>query len=79
MIEAFGAYIKTITALTVFAALVGILLPEGRDRRYAELVLGILVLTTVLSPLLRLFGQTEAFCLRERQMEWQDTYRQDEG
>ena len=79
MMEALWAYIKTITALTVFAALTGILLPEGKDRRYAELVLGILILTTVLSPLLRLFGQTEAFCLQERQMEWQDTYRRDEG
>ena len=48
MMEAFAAYIKTITALAVFSALVGLLLPEGKYRRYTELVLGILVLTAVL-------------------------------
>lgn len=56
MIEAFQAYIKTITALTIFSALAGMLLPDGRYRRYAELVLGIMVLGAVLRPLLRLFG-----------------------
>lgn len=54
MIDAYTAYIKTITALTVFSALAGILLPEGRERRYAELVLGLMVLEAVLQPLLRL-------------------------
>ena len=47
MMAAFAAYIKTITALAVFSALVGLLLPEGKYRRYTELVLGILVLTAV--------------------------------
>ncbi len=56
MIEAFVAYIKTITALTVFSALAGILLPDGKYRRYAELVLGVMVLGAVLFPLLRLLG-----------------------
>ena len=56
MMEAFAAYIKTITALTVFSALVGILLPEGKYRRYAELVLGIMVLGAVLQPFLKLLG-----------------------
>ena len=56
MMEAFAAYIKTITALTIFSALTGILLPEGKHRRYAELVLGIMVLGAVLRPLLRLLG-----------------------
>ncbi len=54
MMDAYTAYIKTITALTVFSALAGILLPEGRERRYAELVLGLMVLEAVLQPLLRL-------------------------
>ena len=45
MMAAFAAYIKTITALAVFSALVGLLLPEGKYRRYTELVLGILVMT----------------------------------
>ena len=39
MMAAFAAYIKTITALAVFSALVGLLLPEGKYRRYTELVL----------------------------------------
>ncbi len=56
MMDAFTAYIKTITALTIFSALAGILLPEGKYRRYAEMVLGIMVLETVLHPLFRLLG-----------------------
>lgn len=56
MMEAFAAYIKTITALSIFSALVGILLPEGKYRRYAELILGVLILTAVLHPFLRLMG-----------------------
>jgi hypothetical protein len=55
MMDAFTAYIKTVTALTIFSALAGILLPEGKYRRYAELVLGIMVLEAVLHPFLRLF------------------------
>lgn len=76
MMEAFTAYIKTITALTVFSAMVGILLPEGSYRRYTELVLGILVLTAVLSPLLRLLHITEqgGLPLAGLEQEWADTY-----
>ena len=54
MMDIFTAYIKTITALTIFSALAGMLLPEGKYRRYAELVLGIMVLEAVLEPLLGL-------------------------
>lgn len=56
MMEAFTAYIKTITALTIFSAMAEILMPEGSTRRYVELVLGVLILTAALSPFLRLFG-----------------------
>ena len=56
MMEAFTAYIKTITALTIFSAMAEILMPEGNYRRYVELVLGVLILTAALSPFLRLFG-----------------------
>ena len=59
MMAAFAAYIKTITALTIFSALAGILLPEGKYRRYADLILGILILLAVLHPFLRLFGAAE--------------------
>lgn len=76
MMEAFTAYIKTITALTVFSALVSLLLPDGRYRRYAELVLGILILTAVLSPLLHLLHCADAgdLPLARLEWEWSDTY-----
>lgn len=57
MIEAFAAYIKTITALTIFSALTELLLPESRQRRYAQLILGIFILTAVLQPLFQLMGE----------------------
>lgn len=53
---ALSAYIKTITALTIFSALACMLMPEGSFRKYVELVLGVLVLTAVLNPFLRIFG-----------------------
>lgn len=59
MMAAFAAYIKTITALSIFAALAGLLLPGGKYRRYADLVLGAMLLLAVMSPLLRLFGAGE--------------------
>lgn len=55
MIEAFTAYIKTISALTVFAVAVGLLMPNGSFRRYTRWVLGLLVLLAVLQPVLGLF------------------------
>ena len=68
MMAAFAAYITTITALAVFSALVGLLLPE--------LVLGILVLTAVLRPLLGLFhaAETGDLPLTRIEQEWSDTY-----
>lgn len=76
MMAEFAAYIKTITALAVFSALVGLLLPEGKYRRYTELVLGILVLTAVLRPLLGLFhaAETGDLPLTRIEQEWSDTY-----
>ena len=71
MMAAFAAYIKTITALAVFSALVGLLLPEGKYRRYTELVL-----TAVLRPLLGLFhaAETGDLPLTRIEQEWSDTY-----
>lgn len=56
MIGALGAYIKTITALTIFSVLACMLMPEGSFRKYVELVLGVMILTAVLTPFLKLFG-----------------------
>ena len=84
MITALIAYIKTITALTIFSALTELLLPESRQRRYAQLILGIFVLMAVLHPLFRLMGsaqQTERavqteweWRYSEKAWEWLDTY-----
>ncbi len=86
MITAFTAYIKTITALTIFSALTELLLPDGRQRRYAQLILGIFILTAVLHPFLQLMGKTEVPVMQTRQesrlkweewenWEWLDTYK----
>ena len=69
MMEAFAAYIKTITALAVFSALVGLLLPEGKYRRYTELVLGILVLLGLFHA-----AETGDLPLTRIEQEWSDTY-----
>ena len=55
MITVFTAYIKTITALTVFAAMAGLLMPNGKFRQYTRWVLGLMVLTAMIQPLLQLF------------------------
>ena len=86
MITAFTAYIKTITALTIFSALTELLLPDGRQRRYAQLILGIFILTAVLHPFLQLMGKAEVPVMQTRQesplkwkewenWEWLDTYK----
>ena len=69
MITAFIAYIKTITALTIFSALTELLLPDSRQRRYAQLILGIFILTAVLHPFLQLMGKAE-MPGRQLEQEW---------
>ena len=51
MLDAVTAYIKTITALTIFSILAELLLPEGRFAAFLRPVLGTLVLAAVLQPL----------------------------
>lgn len=55
MMEAFTAYIKTIAAFTLFAAFAEMIMPEGSFKKYIHLVMGILLLTASLSPILSLF------------------------
>ena len=59
MMEAFTAYIKTISALTVFSVAVGLLMPNGNFRQYTRWILGLLVLLAVLKPMLGLFRLEE--------------------
>lgn len=54
MTEAFIAYIKTITALTLFSVMAGLLMPEGSFRKYLEMVLGVMILAAVVQPLFHL-------------------------
>ena len=61
MMAAFAAYIKTITALAVFSVLVGLLLPEGKYRRYTELVLGAPVALANATCLPELYGDTARY------------------
>lgn len=56
MITAFSAYIKTIVALAIFSTLANMLMPENDFKKYVELVVGLLVLATVLTPLFKIFG-----------------------
>ncbi|MBM6828083.1 stage III sporulation protein AF [Anaerotignum lactatifermentans] len=56
MAEAFAAYIKTITALTLFSVMAGLLMPEGSFRKYLEMVLGVMILSAVIQPLFHLGG-----------------------
>lgn len=57
MAEAFAAYIKTITALTLFSVMAGLLMPEGSFRKYLEMVLGVMILSAVIQPLFHLGDQ----------------------
>lgn len=57
MAEAFAAYIKTITALTLFSVMAGLLMPEGSFRKYLEMVLGVMILSAVIQPLFHLGGE----------------------
>lgn len=59
MMEAFTAYIKNISALTVFSVAVGLLMPNGNFRQYTRWILGLLVLLAVLKPMLGLFRLEE--------------------
>lgn len=55
MFVAFSAYIKTITALTIFSTMACMFLPNNTFRKYLELILGIMVLSAIVQPLVSLF------------------------
>ncbi len=55
MTEAFSAYIKTIAAVTLFAAFSEMLMPDNSFKKYVQLVTGILLLTVMVKPMLNLF------------------------
>ena len=55
MLEAFSAYIKNIAVFTLFAAFAELLMPENNFKKYLSLVMGLLLLTAVLKPMLLIF------------------------
>ncbi len=55
MTEAFSAYIKTIAAFTLFAAFAEMLMPQSSFKKYIGLIIGILLLTAMLKPMLGIF------------------------
>lgn len=56
MIINITAYIKTIVALTIFSSMANILISDNEFKKYIELVMGFLILSTVLTPLLNLIN-----------------------
>lgn len=56
MIAMFSAYIKTIVAFTIFSTLACMFMPESNFRKYLELVLGLCILSAVMTPIFNLFG-----------------------
>lgn len=56
MFAAFIAYIKTIVALTIFSTLASMMMPDNQFKKYTELILGLLILVSILTPILQLFG-----------------------
>lgn len=59
MTEAFSAYIKTIAAFTLFAAFAEMLMPESSFKKYIGLIMGVLLLTAMLKPMLGLFSMED--------------------
>ncbi|NDO45493.1 stage III sporulation protein AF [Clostridium sp. MD294] len=55
MLEAFSAYIKNIAVFTLFAAFAELLMPENNFKKYLSIVMGLLLLTAVLKPMLLIF------------------------
>ena len=55
MLEAFSAYIKNIAVFTLFAAFAELLMPENNFKKYLSFVMGLLLLTSVLKPMLLIF------------------------
>lgn len=55
MLEAFSAYIKNIAVFTLFTAFAELLMPENNFKKYLSIVMGLLLLTAVLKPMLLIF------------------------
>jgi len=55
MLGAFAAYIKSIAELILFAAVAELIMPENNFKKYISMVMGLLLITAVLKPMLLVF------------------------
>lgn len=56
MLDWLSGWLRSIITVILLAAIVDLLLPNKAMQRYARLVVGLIVLLTILSPLIRLFS-----------------------
>ncbi|MBD3918691.1 stage III sporulation protein AF [Paenibacillus sp. PR3] len=56
MLDWLSGWLRNIITVILLAAIVDLLLPNKAMQRYARLVVGLIVLLTILSPLIRLFA-----------------------
>jgi stage III sporulation protein AF len=56
MMDWLSGWLRSIISIILLAAIVDLLLPNKAMQRYARLVVGLIVLLTILSPLIRLFA-----------------------
>lgn len=56
MLDWLSGWLRSIITIILLAAIVDLLLPNKAMQRYARLVVGLIVLLTILSPLIRLFS-----------------------
>jgi stage III sporulation protein AF len=56
MLDWLSSWLRDIIAVILLAAIVDLLLPNKAMQRYARLVVGLILLLTILSPLIRLFA-----------------------
>jgi len=55
MLGAFSAYIKNIAVFILFAAFAELIMPENNFKKYISMVMGLLLITAVLKPMLLVF------------------------
>jgi len=71
MLEWLAGWLKTVIAVVLLAGLVELLLPGKAMQRYARLVVGLLVLLTLLTPLLKVFGADPGRLLEDGLRRWE--------
>jgi len=57
MLEAVKVWVSNIIAIILFVSIVEIILPEGKMRKYVNLVAGVVVVLIIISPLVKAFNK----------------------